>query len=161
MMQKILIVLSGILLVSCAGKQPEPLPIRDLMAEVCTEGEGRKSKIYVKNTGPESWQNVEISVTKGGREYGLGLNPLSARRHSDRLKLWPPESEIKSEPILNATDFVFRGISSDPKDPLYAQGQVPLTNFGYLENAKVETDLPTPGIWMGDVTVCKNSLSVR
>ena len=51
MMQKILIVLSGILLVSCAGKQPEPLPIRDLMAEVCTEGEGRKSKIYVKNTG--------------------------------------------------------------------------------------------------------------
>ena len=64
------------------------------------------------------------------------------------------DSEIESEPILNATDFVFRGISSDPKDPLYAQGQVPLTNFGYLENAKVEIGLPDPGIWEGTVTVC-------
>ena len=153
-MKKILVVLIVILGVSCTGKDPEPLPIRDLMAEFCTEGEGRKSKIYVKNIGNESWENVEISVTKGGREYGLGGNPISARTHSARLRSWPPESEIKSEPILNPTDFVFRGISSDPKDPLYAQGQVPLTNFGHLENAKVEIGLPEPGIWEGAVTVC-------
>ena len=153
-MRKILIVLAGILCVSCAGKEPEPLPVRNLMAEFCSEEEGRKSKLYVKNMGNESWENVEISVTKGGREYGLGLNPVSARTHSVRLRSWLPESEIKSEPILNATDFVFRGISSDPKDPLYAQGQVPLTNFGYLENAKVEIGLPSPGIWEGEVIVC-------
>ena len=146
--------IAGILFVSCAGKEPELLTVRDLMAEFCTEGEGRKSKLYVKNTGDESWNNVEISVTKGGREYGLGLNPSSARTHYYILKSWPPESEIKSEPFLNPTDFVFRGISSDPKDPLYDQVQVPLINFGYLESAKIEIGLPSPGIWEGDVGSC-------
>ena len=119
--------------------------MQDLAAEVCTDGEGRDARLYVRNLGESSWSSPAISVTKSGREYELGLDPRSKQQYEKILADWPPESVGRADPLDTPRHFVFKGRSSDPKDPMYGQEQVPLTNFTHLEGAKVAVATPLPG----------------
>ena len=148
--------LTGFLLVaSCGpGGAAKVVPVQDLAAEVCTDGEGRDARLYVRNLGDSSWRNPAISVTKSGREYELGLDPRSKQQYEEILADWPPESAGRADPLDTPRHFVFKGRSSDPKDPMYGQEQVPLTNFTHLEGAKVAVATPHPAEWTGEVGTC-------
>ena len=148
--------LTGLLLVaSCGpGGAAKVVPVQELAAEVCTDGEGRDARLYVRNLGRIERSSPEISVTKSGREYELGLDPRSKQQYEKILADWPPESVGRADPLDTPKHFVFKGRSSDPKDPMYGQEQVPLTNFTHLEGAKVAVATPYPAEWTGEVGTC-------
>ena len=151
------LVLGGVLLAaSCGdpGAASKVVPAQDLIAEVCTDGEGRDAKLYIRNLGESSWTEPAISITKSGREYEFALDPRSRLQYEEILSSWPPESVDQAGPLDTPRHFVFKGRSSDPKDPMYGQEQVPLTNFSHLESAKVAVATPYPGEWSGEVGVC-------
>ena len=148
--------LTGLLMVVSCGDAgaSKVVPVQDLAAEVCTDGEGRDARLYVRNLGESSWSSPAISVVKSGREYELGLDPRSKQQYEKILADWPPESVGRADPLDTPRHFVFKGRSSDPKDPMYGQEQVPLTNFTHLEGAKVVVATPHPAEWTGEVGLC-------
>ena len=148
--------LAGLLLVASCGDAgaSKVVPVQDLAVEVCTDGEGRDAKLYVRNLGDSNWSSPAISVTKSGREYELGLDLRSRQQYEKILADWPPESVDSADPLDTPRHFVFKGRSSDPKDPMYGQEQVPLTNFTHLEGAKVVVATPYPAEWTGEVGTC-------
>ena len=148
--------LAGLLLAASCGDAgaSKVVPVQDLAAEVCTDREGRDASLYVRNLGDTSWSSPAISVTKSGREYELGLDPRSKQQYEEILADWPPESVDPTDPLDTPRHFVFKGRSSDPKDPMYGQEQVPLTNFTHLESAKVVVTTPYPAEWTGEVGAC-------
>lgn len=148
--------LVGFLLAASCGDAgaSKVVPVQDVVAEVCTDGEGRDARLYVKNLGDSSWTSPAISVTKSGREYEFALDPRSRLQYEEILADWPPESVHNAQPLDTPRHFVFKGRSSDPKDPMYGQEQVPLTNFTHLEGAKVTVATPGPAEWTGEVGTC-------
>jgi hypothetical protein len=159
-----LAVLFGFWLIGACGPDDavSRIPVQALTVEACTEGEGRAAKLYLRNLDDFPWRGTSVSVTKGGREYEVGIDPRSKSKHSDRLDYWPSEESTPSAPFDAAGDFVFKGRSSDPKDPMYGQEQVPLTNFGHLEGARIVVATPFPAEWEGEVVPCEQGrLSLR
>ena len=148
--------LVGVLLAASCGDPgaSKVVPVQDLVAEVCTDGEGRDARLYVRNLGESSWTDPAISVNKSGRVYEFALDPRSRQQYEEILSDWPPESVDKADPLDTPRHFVFKGRSSDPKDPMYGQEQVPLTNFSHLQSAKVAVATPYPGEWTGEVGAC-------
>jgi hypothetical protein len=62
--------------------QPQPGKIDpqvSLSVKVCTEGEGRDTRVYFRNLNDFEWQAVSFSVSKGGRMYTLGEEPQSGQ----------------------------------------------------------------------------------
>ena len=148
--------LPGFLLMGgCASDAASSVPVQALNAQVCTEGQGRDTRLLVRNLDDYGWERVEISVMKGEREYTVGIDPRSKVKHSASLGHWPPEEVTQSAPFDTASDFVFKGRSSDPKDPMYGQEQVPLTNFDNLDSAMIEIATPYPAERKGEVRPCE------
>lgn len=145
-----------LLMIGCGSDAASSVPVHVLNAQVCTEGAGpRDTRLLVRNLDDYGWERVGISVMKGEREYAVGIDPKSKVKHSDSLRHWPPEEVTQSAPFDTASDFVFKGRSSDPKDPMYGQEQVPLTNFDNLDSAMIEVATPYPAQWKGEVRPCK------
>ena len=154
--------LAAILAVAAAcgpggAAQPEPAakidPQVSLSAEVCTEGEGRSTKIYFKNLNDFEWQAVSFSVSKGGRMYTLGDEPQSMQGGREKPETWPPESTKAAVAFAVAGDFTFRPVGQDRgsshKAPLNR-----LTHLGFLDSATVKVELPYLLEWTGEVQPC-------
>ena len=68
---------------------------RPLKAEVCTEGEARGTKLYVRNLDDFEWRDISISLVKDGETYAREWASLSS------------ESQQASEPFTDSTQFSF------------------------------------------------------
>ena len=125
----------AVILAIAAAAQPQTAakidPQVSLSAEVCTEGEGRNSKIYFKNLNDFEWEAVSFSVSKGGRTYTLGDEPQSMQGGREKPETWPPESTKAAEAFAEAGDFTSRPVGQDRgsshKAPLNR-----LTHLGFL-----------------------------
>ena len=128
-------------------------PQVSLSAEVCTEGEGRSTRIYFKNLNDFEWQAVSFSVSKGGRVYTLGDEPQSMQGGREKPETWPPESTKAAVAFAEAGDFTSRPVGQDRgsshKAPLNR-----LTHLGFLDGATVKVELPYPLEWTGEVQPC-------
>jgi len=141
-------------LIGCGSddsKSPDAALMQAITAEVCTEGEGRKSKLYVRNTDDFEWVDVKIDLAKGGQTYSMTLERLL------------PESDISAEAFTDSTQFFYYFGGSEQT----AGGQrkisnlsswnsekFVLTNFSHLQNASIEAKLPFPAKWSGEPTIC-------
>ena len=136
--------------------QPQPGKIDpqvSLSVEVCTEGEGRDTRVYFRNLNDFEWQAVSFSVSKGGRMYTLGEEPQSMQGGRQRPETWPPEATKAAVAFAEAGDFTFRPVGetrgSSHKAPLNR-----LTHLGFLDSATVKVELPYPLEWTGEVQPC-------
>ncbi len=140
-------------LIACGSgdvKSQDTALTQEIKAEVCTEGEGRGTKLYVRNSDDFEWIDVKIDLTKGGQTYSMTL---------DRLL---PESDISSEAITDSTQFFywFGGAEQKPGGKtgisLNARNseKFVLTNFSYLQYATIEVHLPFPAKWTGEPKAC-------
>ena len=136
--------------------QPQPAKIDpqvSLNVEVCTEGEGRDTRIYFRNLNDFEWQAVSFSVSKGGRMYTLGEEPQSMQGGREKPETWLPESTKAAVAFAEAGDFTFRPVGQDRgsshKAPLNR-----LTHLGFLDGAAVKVELPYPLEWSGEVKPC-------
>ena len=131
-------------------KSQDTALMQEVTAEVCTEGEGRKTKLYVRNADNFEWVDVEIDLTKGGQTYSMTLERLL------------PETDISADPITDSTQFFywFGGAEQKPGGKtgisLNARNseKFVLTNFSYLQNATIEVQLPFPAKWTGEPQPC-------
>ena len=125
--------------------------IQEITAEVCIEGEGRKTKLYVRNSDDFEWVDVKIDLTKGGQTYSMTLERLL------------PEIDSSADPYTDSTQFFYYFGGSEQT----AGGQrkisnlsswnsekFVLTNFSHLQYASVEVQLPFPAKWTGEPKVC-------
>ena len=132
-----------------AKSQDTPV-VQEITAEVCTEGEGRKTKLYVRNSDDFEWVDVKIDLTKGGQTYGMTLERLL------------PETDSSAEPYTDSTQFFywFGGAEQKPGGKtgisLNARNseKFVLTNFSHLQYASIEVQLPFPAKWTGEPKVC-------
>ena len=136
--------------------QPQPGKIDpqvSLSVKVCTEGEGRDTRVYFRNLNDFEWQAVSFSVSKGGRMYTLGEEPQSMQGGREKPETWPPEATKTAVAFAEAGDFTFRPVGetrgSSHKAPLNR-----LTHLGFLDSATVEVELPYPLEWTGEVQPC-------
>ena len=125
--------------------------MQEITVEVCTEGAGRKTKLYVRNADNFEWVDVEIDLTKGGQTYSMTLERLL------------PETDISADAFTDSTQFFYYFGGSEQT----AGGQrkisnlsswnsekFVLTNFSHLQYASVEAQLPFPAKWTGEPKVC-------
>ena len=131
-----------IFLIACGGgAEPTPVAVA-LKAEVCTEGEVRDARLYIRNLGEYEWRGVTISLVKSGYSY---------RREWASLL---PHSDQAASPIIDSTDFKY--ISDTPGDPEQFLNPVyRLQNFGHLDAATIQIDEPHQGEWTGAVQPCQ------
>ena len=118
-----------------------------LTAEVCAEGESRKSTLRVKNLDDFEWRNVTIEVEKQGNTYRLD---------SDRI---PPEAQQPAEPFTDAQEFSYLALASGTGIGVglsreTEQGLKRLHNFTGLDSATIRITSPQPGEWKGQVSQC-------
>ena len=124
---------------------------QEIKAEVCTEGEGRKTKLYVRNADDFEWIDVKIDLTKGGQTYSMALNRLL------------PETDSSAKAITDSTQFFYYFGGSEQTAggqrkisnlSLWNSEKFVLTNFSHLQNATIEVQLPFPAKWTGEPKVC-------
>ncbi len=141
-------------LIACGSgdvKSQDTALTQEIKAELCTEGEGRGTKLYVRNSDDFEWIDVKIDLTKGGQTYSMTLERLL------------PESDSSAEAITDSTQFFYYFGGSEQT----AGGQrkisnlsswnsekFVLTNFSYLQNATIEVQLPFPAKWTSEPKVC-------
>ena len=77
---------------SSPGSDPETIT-----AQVCTDGEARDTRLYVRNLDDFEWMDLEVSVSKGGETYSQELASLL------------PESQAIAPPFSNSGDFSIKG----------------------------------------------------
>ena len=87
-----------------AQAPPEPLA-----AEICIEGQGRSSELFIRNLNSYDWDGViDFVLEKGGLEYRLlGVGRWS-RSGKDKPTLWKPEVQQPSPPFTDSGDFVWK-----------------------------------------------------
>ena len=140
-------------LIACGSddsKSQDAALMQEITAEVCTDGEGRKSKLYVRNTDDFEWVDVKIDLIKGGQNYTMTLERLL------------PESDIPAEPFTDSTQFFYWLGGADQKPggktgiSLNARNseKFVLTNFSHLQNVSIEAKLPFPAKWSGEPQPC-------
>ena len=140
-------------LIACGSgdvKSQDTALTQEIKAELCTEGEGRGTKLYVRNSDDFEWIDVKIDLTKGGQTYSMTLERLL------------PESDSSAEAITDSTQFFywFGGAEQKPGGKtgisLNARNseKFVLTNFSHLQNATIEVQLPFPAKWTSEPKVC-------
>ena len=144
--------LATLFLTACSGgAEPTPVALA-LNAEVCIEGEGPKSKLYIRNLDDYEWRDITFTLIKKD-------GPFSRK--------WPsllPEGRQPAEPLTDSLEFKFDsdfylgkpGVGGgqgggEPSGPQILR----LRFFTNLDSAKVEVDSPQPGEWSGDITQCQ------
>ena len=135
-------------LIACGsgGAEPTPVPVV-LTAEVCTVGEARDTKLYVKNLDDYEWRGISMNLVKAGETYTGERASLS------------PESQQPAEPFAGALEFSYlRSLTTETSGPLTTSGNTTLRrlhNFSNLESATIEIKAPQPGEWAGEVHPCQ------
>ena len=145
----------AVLCLTACGGGAEPTPVAVVLnAEVCAEGEGPKTKIYLRNLDDYEWRDVTFTLMKNEE-------PFTRQSPS-----WLPESQQPAEPFTDALKF-----ESDSDVEAAAGGGTSgggggatgvtgpqilrLRFFNNLDSAKVEVNSPQPGEWSGDITKCQ------
>ncbi|MDA1347550.1 MAG: hypothetical protein O3A47_01575 [Chloroflexi bacterium] len=83
-------------LVACGSGGASPgSNAQTITAQVCTDGEERDTRLYVRNLDDFEWIDLEISVSKGGETYSQELASLL------------PESQAIAPPLSNSGDFFY------------------------------------------------------
>ena len=143
----------AVLCLTACGGGAEPTPeALVLNAEVCAEGEGPKTTIYLRNLDDYEWRDVTFTLMKKEEPY------------KTESASWLPESQQPAEPFTDALKF-----ESD-SDTELVSGQtgggaggrgvsgpqiLRLRFFNNLDSAKVEVNSPQPAEWSGDITKCR------
>ena len=133
-------------LIACGGGA-EPTPVAVVLkAEVCTEGDGPESKLYIRNLDDFEWSDVTFTLMKGD-------GPFSRK--------WPsllPESHQPAEPFTDPMEFKFDS-DFETVRPGSTGVMVPqilrLRFFTHLDSAKIEINSPQPGEWTGAMQPCQ------
>ena len=102
-----------------------------LIAEVCTEGEARDTRLYVRNLDDFDWGDITLSLVKSNETY------------TRKQALLPPETQQAAEPFADPSEF---------KLPFGGRALVSLSN---LERAIIKISDPRPGDWTGEVHPCR------
>lgn len=86
--------------------QPPPVPMN---AEICIEGNGKDSKLFIRNLNTYAWDGeIDFILEKGGLEYRLlGVGRWS-RSGKAKPTLWNPEATQPSAPFSDSGDFVWK-----------------------------------------------------
>jgi hypothetical protein len=86
--------------------QAPPAPIA---AEICIEGEGKNTQLFIRNLNTYDWDGeIDFVLEKGGLEYKLlGIGRWS-RSGKDKPTLWKSEAEQPSLPFTDSGDFVWK-----------------------------------------------------
>ena len=143
----------SLLVAACgSGGASKVAPVQALNAEVCIEGEGPKSTLYIRNLDDYEWRDITFTIIKGDGEYARewpSLLPESQRRaealHDSLAFKWD------SDVILGSTDPGGGGSDSGVSGPQILR----LRFFTNLDSAKIEIDSPHPGEWTGEVQPCQ------
>ena len=58
----------SLLVAACGsgGASAKVVPVQALKAEVCTEGEARDTKLYIRNLDDFDWRDITFSLVKAG-----------------------------------------------------------------------------------------------
>ena len=139
-------------LMACGGgAAPTPVAVA-LQAEVCTEGDGPESKLYIRNLDDYEWRDITCTLMKGEGAYTRewpSLLPESQRRaealHDSLAFKWD------SDVILGSTDPGGGGSDSGVSGPQILR----LRFFTHLDSAKIEINSPQPGEWTGAIQPCQ------
>ena len=121
------------------------VPARVLTAEVCTEGEARDTKLYIRNLDDFDWRDITFSLVKADETFAREWAKL------------PPESQGAADPFTDPSEFSYQGtiasvaVSRGTGVPAILR----LHNFSGLESATIEIGAPQPGEWSGDVQACQ------
>ena len=129
---------------SSPGSDPETIT-----AQVCTDGEARDTRLYVRNLDDFEWMDLEVSVSKGGETYSQELASLL------------PESQAIALPFSNSGDFFYYlGGSTQKPGGKSGLGHVRQTDrynlgsFAHTESAEVSIKTPIEAVWKGEVGPC-------
>ena len=135
----------SLIVAACGPGVAEPTPVPVVLnAEVCTEGEARDIRVYVRNLEDFEWRDVSVSLAKTGETYVREQVSLS------------PESQQAAEPFTDSREFSFRqAIEHETMTNNDQEIIVRLHNFSGLESAAIEVGAPQPGEWAGEVHPCQ------
>ena len=152
-MSPLLLILAVSAVAACSGgasPSTKDAQVQSLVAEVCVDGEGRDSKLYVRNLNNYEWRGrLDFSVDKGGITYTLLSEDRRSRSGKEKPTMWPSESEQPAEPFTEAGDFVWR----DPNWGVeYNRGGMVerLRFFSGVTAAKVSITEPYEAEWSAD-----------
>ena len=142
--------LAIVLLTACGGGAgPTPVALA-LKAGVCTQGEGPKSKLYIRNLDDYEWRDITLTIMKGEEPY--------EREWTNLL----PESQQSAEPFTDPLNFkwdsdisVGEPSSGGASSALLGPQIVRLRFFLNLDSARIEINSPQPGEWAGAVQPCQ------
>ena len=134
----------SLLVAACGsgGAEPTPVPVA-LTVEVCTEGEARDTKLYIKNLDDFEWRDITINLSKAGNTYTREWASLS------------PESQQAATPFTDSVEFYYTGKIPGLGLRAFNPAQWRLHNFSSLEGATIESSSPQPGEWTGEVHPCQ------
>ena len=120
--------------------------VRDLDAEICSQGEGRATSIIVKNLDESTWTDVVVTLVKGDLEYSYLLDTLA------------PENTTASQPILDSRLFSFEDLGGSAPSKITNTQEYErrlLHNFSNIQEASINISGPYIGKWNGEVKSCK------
>ena len=136
-------------LIACGGgAEPTPVAVA-LKAEVCTEGEARDTKLYIRNLDDFEWRDITFSLVKADETYAWESASLT------------PESQQAAEPFTDSLEFTTLGyigyVGRLPAEQTFTRTVAikRLHNFSSLESATIETNSPQAGEWAGSVHHCR------
>lgn len=138
-------------LVACGSGGASPgSDAQTITAQVCTDGEERDTRLYVRNLDDFEWMGLEISVSKGGETYSQELANLL------------PESQAIATPFSNSGDFFYYlGGSTQIPGGKSGLGHVRQTDrynlgsFAHTESAEIAIKAPIQAVWKGNVVPCE------
>ena len=106
-------------------------------AEICIEGSGQDSKVFIRNLNDFEWGGVTFILTKGSSkttEYAL-------TRYAPEN--WPPESQTPATPFSKPKDWINKGkVAGRPQEVLRR-----LTFFSSLTGSIVRIKKPFEAEW--------------
>ena len=133
--------------IACNSENNEAvIMVRDLDAEICSQGEGRATSIIVKNLDESTWADVVVTLVKGDLEYSYLLDTLA------------PENTTASHPILDSRLFSFEDLGGSAPSKITNTQEYErrlLHNFSNIQEASINIAGPYIGKWNGEVKSCK------
>ena len=135
----------SLLVAACGsgGASTKVVPVQALNAEVCTEGEARDTKLYIRNLDDFDWRDITFSLVKADETYTREWASLA------------PEREQETAPFADAVEFSYLGKDEAGYAELPGGPIERLHNFSHLDSARIVTKSPQPGEWTGAVQPCQ------